>query len=135
MAVDNLDRFPTIGICVSCGAEIKYSPIRMPLGRPHINADRPGHFSIEYGPMCVPCIRNQLDVLMEKVNRGEMYPTNTWEADEEGSAFHIVPTMQSDSPVEEPPSGPEMSTGVPEPEAEEKPGCLGRLLNLFRWIY
>lgn len=126
MPEDNLDRFPTLGICVSCGAEIKYSPIRMPLGKPHINADRPGHFSIEYSAMCVSCIRDQLDVLMEKVHRGEMYPTHSWEASEDGSSFHIVPILRSDSsetsdkekPAEEP--------------KEEKPGLFRRIV---KWIY
>jgi len=126
MSEDNLDKFPTLGICVSCGAEIKYSPIRMPLGRPHINADRPGHFSIEYAPMCVPCIRNQLDILMEKVNKGDLYPTNTWETSEDGDSFHIVPTMQSS------PSG---ETVVDETEPEEPEERVGFVRRLIRWIY
>ena len=126
MPEDNLDKFPTLGICVGCGAQIKYSPVRMPLGRPHINADRPGHFSIEYAPMCVPCIRSQIDELLKKINAGEMYPLNTWEASEDGNSFHIVPTMQSSSSEE-------VEAESPKPEPEKgKPGFFRRLL---RWIY
>jgi hypothetical protein len=120
MSEDNLDKFPTLGVCVSCAAEIKYSPIRMPLGRPHINADRPGHYSIEYAPMCVPCIRGQLDTLTQKVNLGEMYPTHSWEASEKDGSFHIVPITQSSPPVVE---------DKKEPEAEEKPGLISRIIR------
>lgn len=122
---DQLDKFPTLGQCVGCGAEIKYSPIRMPLGRPHINASRPGHFSIEYAPMCVPCIRKELDKLAEKITVGEMYPLNTWEIDDDGSSFHIVSTMHSDNQAEPEEAKPE----------EPRPGKPGLLARLFRWIF
>jgi hypothetical protein len=94
------DRYPTIGICVSCGKEIKHSPIRMPLGRPMINPEKPGHYGIEYSYMCVSCVDSQLKVLREKIRRGEMYPTRIWWGDDEGN-LSIVPLNEPSSPVEE----------------------------------
>ena len=94
------DKYPIIGLCVSCGEEVKHSPIRMPLGRPMINPEKPGHYGIEYGYMCVSCVDSQLKVLREKIRRGELYPTRIWWADDEGN-LSIVPLDELSSPLEE----------------------------------
>jgi hypothetical protein len=99
------DKFPILGICVGCGTEIKYSPVRMPLSRPVLNPEKPGHYAIEYAPMCLACILDQLTALKQKVELGEMYPTQTWdtkEGDDSGS-LHIVPLIPEPQPKEVPP--------------------------------
>jgi hypothetical protein len=78
----NLDMFPTVGICGSCGAEIKYSPIRMPKGRARVDVAKPFHMHIEYVTMCIVCVVRELPVLQLKIDKGEMYPVETWVMDE-----------------------------------------------------
>lgn len=126
MPTDSLDKFPTVGVCVGCGAHIKYSPIRMPLGRPHINADRPGHYSIEYAAMCIPCVREQLETLQSKITVGEMYPTHTWEPAEDGESFRVVPILTSSS----------RSTEEEEAIDPEEPAPkVGLIRRIIQWLY
>lgn len=85
----NLDMFPVLSLCVSCGHEIKYPPLRMPKGPPIVNPSNPFHMSIEYVDMCVYCVEAQLNTLKEKIKRGEMYPSQSWQLDENEQP-HIV---------------------------------------------
>jgi len=121
---DSIDRFPTLGVCVGCGAQIKYAPIRMPLRRPMLNPQKPGHFSIEHGPMCLPCVRGQLDILLSKINAGEMYPSQTWDQTDEGN-IQIVDLL--------PPSF-SLETPEVEEDTQEEPE-VGFVRRFFRWIY
>jgi hypothetical protein len=117
---DDLDKYPTLGICVGCGAEIKYTPVRMPLSRPALNPMKPGHYGIEYAPMCMVCVRGQLEALQLKVDAGEMYPTQTWDVKgEEDDSLHIVP-LGTTSTQEEKPLEPEK---------------VGLMRRIFRFIW
>lgn len=81
-----------MAFCASCGEPIRHSPIRMPVGSPIANPEKPAHYAIEYVNMCTRCVREQLDTLEEKVRRGEMSPANVWSVDDDGNPSIITTT-------------------------------------------
>jgi hypothetical protein len=107
----NLDKFPTIGICACCGALIKYSPIRMPKGRPRVSVDKAFHSHIEYVTMCIVCVKKELHTLQLKIDAGEMYPIETWTLDEDGPRIvtisRLLPAETAEAEVVSKPDEPE----------------------------
>lgn len=112
----NLERdpFPIMGYCKSCGAEILYSPIRMPTRAPILNPEKPGHFVVEYIDMCVDCVEREVEGLRKKILAGEMYPVQSWDWNPEAGRFQIV------------------SLSKPIPTEGRKVGILQRI---FRWFW
>lgn len=129
MEQDRLDKFQTIKVCAVCGKDIKYSPIRMPIGPPMLNPERPGHYGIQYVNMCCECVIDEIQVLQQKVLKGEMYPSRGWHHDEKTQEFSIVNLSPSFFHSE----GEREDV---EPESERKVG-LFRLIfgTVWRYIY
>ena len=67
-------------ICQGCGAPYFYSPILMPKGRPKPLNGRPGLMKANHVKFCASCVKKQIDILLTKIECGEMFPTHVWDA-------------------------------------------------------
>jgi hypothetical protein len=90
----------------------------MPLKHPIINPEKPGHYAIEYGVMCLQCVRAQLPALIDKVVAGEMYPVDVWDVDADGN-YSIV----------------SLDSGAVTLPESKIPTDHGRLRQVLNWIW
>lgn len=75
------------GVCVGCGEELHYPPIKLPVTRPK-QADRVAVYDIAYRTFCLDCAEANIrkgrflrpaGSLRVKINLGEMAPLEVWE--------------------------------------------------------